>query len=97
MLIEHRKHLKTLAMIQHPLVVEQETKGTILGGHTDQALAEMTCVGNGGICDEEGIRAPSAVVGQPKVVMNTLVVIQINVHIIDIRKLDRLGEPKGSD
>jgi hypothetical protein len=41
-LVEFCKHLKPLAIIQCPLVVEQEAKGRILGGCTDQALPEST-------------------------------------------------------
>jgi hypothetical protein len=41
-LVECCKHLKPLAIIQCPLVVEQETKGTILDGRGDQALPEST-------------------------------------------------------
>jgi hypothetical protein len=36
-LVECREHLKTLFTIQLPLVVEQEPKGAILDGRTDQA------------------------------------------------------------
>jgi hypothetical protein len=39
-LVECREHLKTLAIIQRPLVVVQETKGTILDSRVDQALPD---------------------------------------------------------
>jgi hypothetical protein len=43
-LVECCKHLKTLSIIQHPLVVKQELKGTILDGRVDQALPDSTCL-----------------------------------------------------
>ncbi len=43
-LVKCREHLKTVAIIQHPLVVEQEMKGTILDGCADQALPDLTCL-----------------------------------------------------
>ncbi len=36
------KHLQTLSIIQHPLVFEQEPKGTILDGRADQNLPDST-------------------------------------------------------
>ncbi len=43
-LVECHKHLKTLSVIQRPLVVEQEPKGTIFDGCADQALPDLTCL-----------------------------------------------------
>ncbi len=41
-LVKCCEHLKTLSIIQHPLVFEQEPKGTILDGRVDQALPDST-------------------------------------------------------
>jgi hypothetical protein len=43
-LVKCHDHLKPLAIIQCPFVVEQETKETILDGRMDQALPELTCL-----------------------------------------------------
>jgi hypothetical protein len=76
-LIQCPKHLKPLAMIQLPLVVEQEAKGPIFDCRVDQTLPETTCLQIGCIGDEERVQSLGRVVGQPKVVLDELVMIKV--------------------
>jgi hypothetical protein len=81
-------------MIQRPLVVKQETKGTILDGRADQALPETAPLRIRRIGDEEVVCMLGRAVRQPKVVLNELVVIQLTFCILDIREPDGFIRPK---
>jgi hypothetical protein len=93
-LVQHGQHLKALAVVKSPLIVEEKTKRTLTNSISKLPLPKETSHDIGSSSDQSVIRTLGGVLGLTEIILDHVVHIQISFRVLDDGKLERVRRPK---